>query len=89
MRLKSSVTRNQISQVGPEGRRHLFVAGRLAGWAVARELRVDATRLTVAQADAIADAVLAAGLDRLAFWESHKEKPRRWNWRKWPWTRSS
>jgi hypothetical protein len=91
MRPKSrptSVTQNRISAVGQEGRRHLGVAARLAAWAVARDLRVDATRLTVAQSDAIADAALAAGLDRLAFWEAGCVVRRRWDWRRWPWSRS-
>jgi hypothetical protein len=92
------VSHNRISAVGPEGHRHLQVAARLAGWAVARDLRVDATRLTVAQADAIADAALAAGLDRLALWEAWGKDARRkrlaelrwwqgWDWGCWPWSR--
>lgn len=74
------------------------MAGRMAGWAVARDLRVDATRLTVAQSDAIADAALAAGIDRLAAWESWGRKARtvrragrswwqEWDWGRWPWSR--
>lgn len=101
MRPKSrptSVSHNRISQVGAEGRRHLTVAARLAAWAVARDIRVDATRLTTSQSDSIADAALAAGIDRLDAWEAWGKRARKkrvldrrwwqeWDWGRWPWSR--
>lgn len=93
----TSVTQNRISAVSRAGRDHLTTAARLAAWSVARDIRVDATRLTTTQSDSIADVALAAGLDRLAFWEAAGKRARlerlrssRWwqrlDWRRWPWS---
>lgn len=92
MRPKSrpvSVSQNRISVVGPEAGRLLAVQARLAAWAVVRDIRVDSTRLTTSQSDSIANAALAAGLDKLAAWEAQRAaaRGRRWDWRRWPWTR--